>query len=133
MASKDTLMGLGLGGPFVADVLGVTPTFTSAAGATVGSATQIGETDFAPVVTTGTSGVKVPEVTSKNLGTPFSIMNLTAATIAIYAASNSLGSAVTFYSSAASGILVSAAIGKAAVMIPISVSSWVCVTGCSAG
>jgi hypothetical protein len=135
MPTKQDLMGLGMG-PFLANQLGVTPVLTSALGASVGSARQIGGQDYLTVIVTGTSSLKVPPVggdTGATLGSPFAIANITAATIAVYAASNALGSAVTFYTSAASGILVSVPFGKTALMYPVTVSTWVVVAGASAG
>ena len=136
MASAQDLMGLGMP-PFLARQLTSGPHTVTAVGATVGSATQIPAAQFLTIVNTGTSSVKVPQIGGDNnalLGLPaYHIVNLTAATIAIYAASNAAGSAVTFYTSAASGILLSCAIGKVAQLVPISVSSWAVVSGASAG
>lgn len=136
MATKENLIGLGTP-PALARVLGVTPVVATAYGATVGSANQIGGDQYLTVCVTGTSAFKVPQVggdTGTLLGAPpFWVVNLTTAAIAVYAASNALGSAVTFYSSDASGILVSVAPGKTGVLMPLTVSTWAVVSGASAG
>ncbi len=136
MTTKADLIGLGVS-PYVANALGVTPVVATAYGATVGSANQIGGQQFLTVCITGTSSFKVPQIggdTGALLGgPPFYVSNLTTAAIAVYAASNSLGSAVTFYASDASGILVSVAPGKTGVLMPLTVSTWAVVSGCSAG
>lgn len=133
--TKDDLIGLGLT-PALADGIGYTPIVATAYGATVGSANQIGGKQYITVCVTGTSAFKVPAVggdTGAYKGFPFYVFNQTTAAIAVYAASNALGSAVTFYSSDASGILVSVAPGKTGVLLPLTVSTWAVVSGASAG
>lgn len=99
MATKENLMALGFA-PAVANYVGVTPILTSAVGATLGSATQIGPNDFFNLIMSGTSGVKLTPPASGDslLGAPgITLINMTGASIKVYCANNAKGSAVTFF------------------------------------
>lgn len=132
MTTKTDLTGLGMS-PFMADVLGETPTTLTVAGTTVGSASQIPGTQYSTILNTGTSAVKVPKVGGEGpsgggtLGSQYRVVNLTAATVIVFAAANDLGSVVTFYGSGVSSpgtTGLSLAIGRTAVLEPITVSTW---------
>lgn len=140
MARKLDLTGLGVS-PFVADILGDTPTLFTAVGAAVGSAAQIPGTQFTTVVNAGTSAVKVPLIGGEGpsgggvLGQDYKIINVSAASIMVFAANNAAGSAVALVTSAASvagttGLSVAA--GRTAIMFPITVSTWGVFSGASA-
>ena len=129
MTQKSDLIGLGMNS-ILANVLGVTPVLTSAVGATIGSATQIGGADYLTVFVTGTSGAKLPSVGGDGIliGSPLAIANITAAAIQIYAVNNASGSAVTFYGrgSAIAGTTgVSLGVNQVALLWPVTVSTWI--------
>lgn len=124
---------IGIGTPYsLANRLGNTVTAAVAVGGTVGSATQIGGSQKITYVLTGTSSLKVPLVggdTGCLIGDSFFVLNMSAAAIAVYAASNVAGSAVTFIASAGSAISVSVAVGRYAELMPITVSTWAVIAG----
>lgn len=132
MTKKTDLMGLGVP-HIVADVLGDTPTLFTAVGAAVGSAAQIPGTQYTTVVNAGTSAVKLPKIGGEGpsgggqLGSEYRVINLTAATINVFAANNDLGSVVTFFASLISvagtqGISVVS--GRTLILYPVTVSTW---------
>ena len=143
MATKNDLIGLHLPSQ-VANVLGMTPIISSAAGDSVGAATQIGSTDYLFVVGTGTSGVALPRVgggpTTINsnalLGGPGHVVaNRTGASIKVYAANDANGSAVFIMARGASVTGVTGAsveAGMTMVFFPITASAWVAIGGASA-
>lgn len=130
MATKENLMAFGMSYP-LADKLGQTPIIASAVGATLASATQIGGQQYLALITTGTSGLKMPQVTGDNGCLPgdwFTIQNNTAASIQIYAANNASGSAVTFFGngvSVAGTTGYSLPTGQMSILRPITPSTWV--------
>lgn len=135
MATKSDLMGLSMS-HMLADRMGFTPVIATAVGATIGSATQIGGVQFLTFVNTGTSGLKLPQVTGDEqgalLGDEFNIFNATSAAIVIYANNTAAGSAVTIFGQAASvaGTTgVSIPTGQLMTMFPVTVSTWVMVRG----
>lgn len=132
MVTKVELMGLGMPYP-LANRLGVTPTITSAFGATAASAAQIGGVQYLTLVTatnTG-SGLKMPQVTGDSgclPGDTFIVQNNLTASVIIYAVNNAAGSAVTFYGngvSAAGTTGFSIPSGMMAMMWPVNTSTWV--------
>lgn len=130
MVTKIELMGLGMPYP-QANVLGVIPILTSAAGTSAGTATLIGGQQYLNMVMNGTSGMRMPQVTGDNgclPGDTFTIQNNTAVSIQIYAANNAAGSAVTFYGngvSVAGTTGYSLQAGQMTIMRPINASTWV--------
>lgn len=130
MATKENLMAFGMPYP-LADKLGMTPIVATAVGASLGSATQIGGQQYLTLVSTGTSGLKMPQVTGDNGCLPgdwFTIQNNTAASIQIYCANNAAGSAVTFYGngvSVAGTTGFSLPTGQMSILRPITPSTWV--------
>lgn len=132
MVTKIELMGLGMPYP-QANVLGILPIITSVSGAAVGSATQVGGQQYLIIITASNSGsgLKMPQVTGDNgclPGDTFTIQNNLSASIAIYAANNAAGSAVTFYGngvSAAGTTGFSIPTGMTSILRPINTSTWV--------
>jgi len=132
MTTKAQLIGLGTQ-PFLADILGETPTLFTAVGTVVGSAAQIPGTQFSTVVNTGTSAVKLPKIGGEGpagggcLGSMYRVHNLTAATIVVFAANNDAGSVVTFFGcfvSIAGTVGLSVSQGRVIVVQPLSSSTW---------
>lgn len=132
MATKTDLMGLGMP-PALANNLGFTPVIATAAGAAVGSATQIGGKQYITFVNASNSGsgLRMPQVTGDEqgalLGDEFNIFNALSANIVIYAANTAQGSAVTFFGNAASAAGTtgfSIATGQMVTMFPVTVSTW---------
>jgi len=132
MTKKTDLMGLGMQ-PFMADLLGDTPTLFTAVGTVVGSAAQIPGTQFTTIVNTGTSAVKLPKIGGEGpagggqLGSEYRVVNLSAAIISVFAANNDLGSVVTFFGSLVSiagttGLSVER--GRTLISYPLTVSTW---------
>ncbi len=133
MATKSDLMGLSMSYP-LADRMGFTPVIATAFGTSAGSANQIGGTQFITFVNSGTSSLKLPQVTGDEqgalLGDEYNIFNATSASIAIYAANTAQGSAVTIYNNAASvaGTTgASIATGQMMTLYPVTVSTWMAV------
>jgi hypothetical protein len=139
MATKQDLMGLGVPYP-IANLQGVGPDTLVAVGTAVGSAAQIGGQAFVTKVLTGTSAVKVPLIggdTGCLIGDIFALVNLSAASLSLFAANNALGSVVTFLpaatgTSAAGSTGLSVGTGRTAVMQAITVSCWAVFCGASA-
>lgn len=132
MTTKLDLTGLGMN-PFMADQLGDTPTAITAVGTVVGSAAQIPGTQFTTYVNAGTSAVKVPKIGGEGpsgggkLGSEYRVVNLTAATIVVFAADNDAGSVVTFFASlvsVAGTTGLSVVSGRMLVTVPLTVSTW---------
>lgn len=129
MPTKNDLMGLSLP-HMLARVLGVTPTAPTVAGATSGSATQLGGYDYLNVPITGTSGLKLPAVggdTGTLLGSPTVIANLTSAAIVVFAANNAAGSAVAIHANGTSAVGttgMSLLSGHTMILWPVTVSTW---------
>ena len=130
MTTKLDLTGLGMH-PFMADVIGDTPTLLTAVGTVVASAAQIPGTQFTTTVNTGTSAVKLPKIGGEGpsgggrLGSEYRVVNLSAATISVFAADNDLGSVVTFFASLVSVVGttgLSVVSGRMLVTVPLTVS-----------
>ena len=133
MATIQNLMAFGMASP-LARRMGQNPVITSAFGASAGDANPIAGNQYFIVVTatnTG-SGLRLPQVggqigpaTGAFLGDEFFIQNNLTASIAIYVANNSAGSAVTLY-----GNGVSAA-GTTGISVPTGQSVIVKIAGLS--
>lgn len=98
MARVLDLMGLGLPA-LLAARMGEDVILATAAGTSVGTATQLGASQSAILVISSNagSGIKLPPIGGDPgclLGDDFTITNVQGATIAIYAANNAAGSAV---------------------------------------
>jgi len=136
MATKENLIGLGVPA-ILADRIGTNPSFVTAYGASPASANPIGGSQFITVVMTGTSSLRVPQIGGNDgalVGDEFWVVNLTAASIKVYALSTYLGSAVTFYQKGtsvvgATGMSVEA--GGSVILKPVTMSTWVGVAGAS--
>lgn len=136
MATKQNLMAYGMSSP-LARRMGYTPKLFTASGASQASAPGIGGDSYLTVInaTNSGSGVQMPQVggqvaatSGALLGDSFYIWNLLTASICIYAANNSLGSAVTFYGngvSAAGTTGISVPTGQSVQIMPVTISTYV--------
>lgn len=135
MAQVTDLIGLGEH-PLKAAILANGPVVATALGTTLASASQIGGRQYFTICNTGTSGFQLPAVGGDAnsagkgalLGDEFVIANLTAASVALYAALTPAGSTITLYGGAVSysgttGVSIPS--GYMAITRPFSVSSWI--------
>ena len=130
MALGQDYMGLGLP-HLLAARLANPPVLMTAYGTSSGSANQIAGTSYFVIANSGTSSLKLPVVGGDQngalLGDRYVIGNITSASVAVYAANNSLGSAVTFYTTGAStaGTTgVSVGVGSLVEFLPVTISTW---------
>jgi hypothetical protein len=131
MAKSDNLMGLGMSYPLAARV-GMNIQAVTIAGTSAGSATQLpGRQGIYYVLASNSgSGIKLPQVGGANgclPGDEFTIVNNQGATLAVYAANNGLGSAVTLIGNGAAtaGTTgVSLLTAHVAIYKNINVSTW---------
>lgn len=133
MASADNLMGLGMPNQIAAR-LGVHIALTSAEGATAGAAKQIPGRNGVYIVTSGASGVVLPQVGGDGagkgilLGDEVQIANISGSALVIFAAANSGGSVVVFYGRGVSTVGttgISISTGITAYFKPITTSIWI--------
>lgn len=112
----------------------INPVTVTVFGTTIGSANAVSASQYFTLCLTGTSALKLPQLgantsTPPYVGDKFVIANMTAASILVFIANNSAGSAVTVYGGAAStagttGVLVPA--GDVATFQIYGISTWVC-------
>lgn len=133
MADRTDLMNLGLF-HLLAARLGRTRSIVTAYGTSAGSANALSGDQYFTIVNTGTSSLRLPGVgadigagTGALVGDMFLIGNISAASVAVYASNNTLGSVVTMYTpgqSTAGTTGVSVGVGSLCMFLPVTVSTW---------